>query len=82
MESEKRRIVLPTGDEVEGRFVGIVESTERFTDIKLEDGTILKVKLSVSEVAKSETEKDENNNPLYYVKTQVVVTVAKTSKEQ
>ena len=79
MSGNKKRLELPSGETVEGTFVGVIESTERFTDIKLEDGTILKAKVSVAEVARVDGRWDDDGNPLYFLKSQTVITVAKTS---
>lgn len=78
MSVHKKRLNLQSGETVEGTFIGVIESTERFTDIKLEDGTILKAKLSVAEVARVDGRWDDDGNPLYFVKSQTVITVAKT----
>lgn len=78
MSGHKKRLTLPSGETVEGTFISVIESTERFTDIKLEDGTILKAKVSVAEVARMDGRWDDDGNPLYFVKSQTVITVAKT----
>ena len=78
MSGHKKRLTSPSGETVEGTFVDVIESTERFTDIKLEDGTILKAKASVAEVARVDGHWDDDGNPLYFVKSQTVITVAKT----
>ena len=78
MSGDKKRLKLPSGETVEGTFIGVIESTERFTDIKLEDGTILKAKVSVAEVARVDGRWDDDGNPLYFLKSQTVITVAKS----
>ena len=44
----------------------------------VEDGTILRAKLSVAEVARVDGRWDDDGNPLYFVKSQTVITVAET----
>lgn len=51
-----------------GFEVPILESTERWTELKLEDGTILRVKPSVISVIRLENQWDQENNPLYALK--------------
>ena len=78
MSGDKKSLQLPSGETTEGTFVNVIESTERFTDIKLEDGTVLKAKVSVAEVSRVDGRWDNDGNPLYFVKSQTVITVAKT----
>ena len=78
MSNHKKTLTLPSGEMVQGTFVNVSESVERFTDINLEDGTTLRAKVSVTEVARVDGRWDDDGNPLYFVKSQTVVTVAKT----
>ena len=77
MAEEKRKTVRDaTGQLVEGVEVGVTESIERFSDVKLEDGTTIKTKLSVISAVRSDDKFDAEGNPLYIVKSQNVVVVA------
>ncbi len=78
MSKHKRKVRMESGDSVEGTVVNIVESTERFTDIKLEDGTILKAKVVVVEAVRVDDQWDNDGNPAYVLKNQTIVAVAET----
>lgn len=73
--SETRRIVnLPTG-KAEGVDVGIKETTERWTEVQLQDGTILRVKPNIMVVTRIDGQYDPDGNPMYAVTGQQVLTV-------
>jgi hypothetical protein len=48
--AETRMIVGPSGMPLEGTVIDILESTERFSEIRLADGTVLKTKMVSVEV--------------------------------
>ena len=56
--------------------VDIIESDEKWNTYKLEDGTVLKVKLVVVQAARSIDKPipGSNGEPVYHVKTQTLVT--------
>ena len=56
--------------------VAIEESLERWTEITLEDGSILRVKPVVLTVLRATDEYDKEGNPLYSVKLNPVMTVS------
>ena len=66
------------GNVVNGTVVEVTESTERFGQTKLEDGTIIKTKLTVIEVIRLDNKWDSNNNPAYIVQSQNVVAVVES----
>ena len=76
MPENKRRVRMASGDLVDGTVVDVVESTERFTDIKLEDGTTLRTKVAVAEVLRVDDQWDNDGNPMYVLKNQTLVVVA------
>ena len=63
------------GKMVEGTFVEVRESVERFSNVTLEDGTILRAKLVVIKVARLENQWDQDGNPMYVVNSQNIITV-------
>ena len=73
--AEKKRIRDPSGKLVDGTQVDVVESTERFSDIKLDDGTILRVRVMVHEVTRFDDLWDNSGNPMYSVNSATVVVV-------
>jgi hypothetical protein len=65
--AETRKKVLVNGRPVDGADVPVVESIERWSEIKLEDGTILRVKLTVTAVGRADSEYDDKGNPMYSI---------------
>lgn len=66
----------PTGTLVDGFDVPVVESTERWTDIKLEDGSVLRIKASVLGAVRVPGQFDPEGNPMYALKSNVQMIVA------
>lgn len=56
--------------------VPILESTERWTEIKLEDGSVLRTKPVVIGAVRIEGHYDPEGNPMYSLKINQVMTVA------
>jgi hypothetical protein len=76
--AERRTTVaypLPTDPKIGGSDVPIKESTERWTEIHLEDGSVLKVKASVLSAIRVDGQYDPEGNPAYSVKTQLQMVV-------
>ena len=76
MEAGKKRVRDHTGREFEGTVVEVDESTERFSDIKLQDGTSLRMKPVVTEVIRVDGQWDSEGNPLYVVRSANVMVVS------
>ena len=87
MTDYKKKVKNGQGNDVDATIVEIEESIERFTEIRLKEGTILKVKNTILEVVRLE-QWDADGNPLYGVKAQNVLTIVncpddlKKSREQ
>jgi len=64
----------PAGPLVDAAEVPVTESTERWTEIKLEDGTTLRIKPTILSVVRIEGQYDPDGNPMYMTKSgQVLV---------
>lgn len=77
--SERRiKIPFPTPNSPlkEAVEVGVKESTERWSDVTLEDGTVLRLKPSVFSAVRIEGEFDPEDNPMYAVKAGQVLLIA------
>ena len=61
------------GREVEGRKVDFSTRKEDFNEYMLENGTILKMKLVVTQVIELVGEKNPDGGPAYFIKSQNVV---------
>lgn len=71
------------GKDYEGWDVPIAESTDRWTEIRLEDGAVLRIKVVVSNVMRLENETDDQGLPKYAVKsTNALITVSGPTKDK
>lgn len=61
--------------EFEGTPIGISESTERWSEAILEDGTVIRYKTVLLEVARVEGQYDRDGNPIYFAKSNTVMSV-------
>jgi hypothetical protein len=68
MAATKVPISLPDGSKLNGTEVGVDESTERWTDLALNDGTKLRVKQAILQVIRLDGQYDPEGNPLYVIK--------------
>jgi hypothetical protein len=72
----EKRVKIPFPDQntpggttmVEGNEVAITESTERWSQITLEDGTVMRVKPNVLSAIRIDGRFDNEGNPLYALK--------------
>jgi len=62
------KLPLPTGQTVDGLEIPIEESTERWSDVRLEDGTVLRVKTTVLSATRVTGQWDAEGHPLYFIK--------------
>jgi hypothetical protein len=66
MAEKKTKIKLQgTNVEVDGTIVEVTESTERWSEFNLEDGTILRVKMTVISAVRVDGQYDPEGNPQY-----------------
>jgi hypothetical protein len=63
--AKKVKMPLADGRLVDGIEVDVDESLERWSDVKLTDGTVLRVKLTVASAIRAENEYDPLGQPLY-----------------
>jgi hypothetical protein len=68
------KVRLPDGKMVDGVDVGVDESMERWSEIKLNDGTQLRVKLSVLSAARADVY-DAEGKPTYSLNMAPVVVI-------
>ena len=75
----ERRVKIPMppdGRVVDGFEVPVLESTERWTEVKLEDGSVLRVKPSVISAIRIPGQFDNDGNPMYALKANNQMVVA------
>lgn len=71
----KAKLMLPDGRLVDGVEVGVDETTERWSDIKLADGALLRVKMTVVSALRAEDEYDQTGQPIYSLNMAPVIAV-------
>jgi len=72
----ERRVQIPfMGKVMDGVEVPVEESTERWSEITLEDGTIIRVKQSIASVVRVDGQYDMEGNPMYVVKSAPAVAI-------
>ncbi len=77
--AEKRlKVPFPTPQSplVDGSEVSVAESTDRWSEVKLEDGTVLRVKPNVISAIRIDNQYDPEGNPMYGVKATHVIAIA------
>lgn len=73
--NRKIKIVGPDGKPYDAEYIPVRESHEVWNEYVLDDGTILRAKLVITEVYRFEELYDSDGNPVYQVKSSNVVTV-------
>lgn len=72
----ERKVQIPyAGKMMEGVEIPIEESTEKWSELKLEDGTIIRVKQSVASVIRIDGQYDAEGNPFYVIKSAPAVAI-------
>lgn len=79
----ERRVTVPgpDGNSVEGVVVGIIESREKFSEIRLEDGTTLRMKPNIQRVVRLKDMWDDEGNPLYWVSHNAIISIHETPSD-
>ncbi|HYY30321.1 MAG TPA: hypothetical protein VE860_20425 [Chthoniobacterales bacterium] len=67
---------------VEGVAVDVVSSSEPWGDVTLSDGAKLRVKTVILSVARVDSHKDPEGNPVYFIKSQPVIAMIKPPEGQ
>lgn len=80
-EGKRVKVTDAKGNLVDGTEVDVAESVERFCEVKLEDGTHLRAKLSISSAVRLDDQWDNEGNPIYLVRSQNFITVADSHDE-
>ena len=64
----------PPGALADAVEVNVEEATERWTDVKLADGTEIRIKTVILSVMRFENEFDQDGNPMYQIKMNQIMT--------
>ena len=68
-------VTLPGGQRGEGIEVQVDESTQRWSEFKLQDGSVIRVKVSVLSAVRVEGQYDPMGNPMYMTNITPVISV-------
>jgi hypothetical protein len=74
----KVKATLPSGQVVDAFEVPVEESTERWSELNLEDGTTMRVKMTVINVNRVPGMWDPQGNPFYLVNMTPVMAIIET----
>jgi hypothetical protein len=61
------KVTLPTGGIADGVEVPVEETIERWSEVKLEDGTVIRIKTSVISAVRVPGQYDQLGNPMYVI---------------
>ncbi|OFW43586.1 MAG: hypothetical protein A3J29_18810 [Acidobacteria bacterium RIFCSPLOWO2_12_FULL_67_14b] len=73
MAEKKVKVTVPGLGVIEGYEVEVTETAERWSELTLSDGTVLRIKPVVLSVIRLENTFDNDGNPIYQVKTNQVM---------
>ena len=74
MSERKITVPLPSGN-VEASEVQVEESTERWSEFQLQDGTVIRAKATVLSAARIDGQYDPLGNPMYHVNVAPLITL-------
>jgi hypothetical protein len=75
MPERRVKAPLPNGQIVDASEVPVDVSTERWSEVTLEDGTVLRIKPVVVSVTRLDGHFDNDGNPWYMVKSNALVSI-------
>ena len=77
MANEERKVSIPgpDGKPMSGIDMDIEESSEKWSDMKLHDGTRIRIKTVVNQVVRLDNAWDPEGNPVYIVKSAPMMTI-------
>lgn len=78
-----RKVQVPGADGKlrEAVDVSIDHSSERWSEFTLEDGTVLRAKISIISAGRVDGEWDQDGNPMYVTKSHNIVTVVESPEK-
>ena len=83
---EFRKVLVPSPEDpskmVEGHDIPVAESTERWSEITLQDGTVFRAKINVSSAIKLTGRLDAQGNPVYMINAAPVVAMVPRGDNQ
>jgi hypothetical protein len=74
-------VTLPTGQQGEGVEVQVEESSEKWSEFTLQDGTVVRAKFTMASAVRVDGEFDAQGNPLYLVNMSPIFTIVSVPEE-
>jgi hypothetical protein len=81
MAERRGTMKLPDGKVVEGVEVQILESTEKWSEFTLEDGSILRAKVNMMSYLRPDGQYDPDGNPAYLGKAQITTAIVSVPEQ-
>lgn len=72
----RRKIPVRPGEFKDAELIEVQQSSEQWNQYLLADGSVVKLKVVVTEVWRIDNEYDNDGNPVYLVRSRNVVTVS------
>lgn len=72
----KKRVTLPGLGEVDATVVGYRSGGENWNEYLADDGTVIRIKLVVTEVVRVDGQYDPEGNPVYLVRSTNVTSIS------
>lgn len=69
---------IPTSIKADGEKVDVTESTERWSNYTLSDGTVVKAKVTIISATRLKNQFDQNNRPIYAIEATMTTVVAES----
>ena len=76
----KRQIRLPNGDFVDATEIGHRATGEHWSEYLLDDGTVARLKLVVTNVYRVDGQRDAKGQPVYVIESTNVVSISTTEQ--
>ncbi len=74
-------VTLQDGSKGSGVEVQVMESTERWSETTLEDGAVIRVKMTVMSAVRTEDQYDAQGNPTYLLNMSPVVSIVRIPEQ-
>ena len=81
MAERKTEVQISSGEIVEGVDVPISESIERWSELTLDDGAIIRVKMTVAQAFRVDGQFDQEGNPVYVLKSTSTIALVSVPEE-
>ena len=81
MAERRKTIKDQAGNDVSGVVVDIAESVNRYSDLKLEDGTVLRVQVNAVDALRVDDKWDNDGNPVYILRSGTILSIHEAPEE-